>query len=291
MTNNPVTLLEHLQNEVLEVFKFFIKLCEENNIQWFSAYGTALGAVRHQGFIPWDDDIDVLVPRPDYDRLLQLFSNADLGDYELVTPWNREGYYVPFSKLCKKNSTLVEQKDFPCVLGIFIDIFPLDACADDDTQLKADIAQSDVLNAWLIDSSNIRPIPYRVILANIIHGNLKTALDLWCCRRGREKFRLNIVCKIKNFLDGFPYGSTGRVTTYRSPMKIYRKEWYDNVEKGVFEGIEVNLPSNAEDMLRATYGNNFMNLPPVEVRETHHVHYFLNLDKRFDISEISHIVK
>ena len=122
---------------ILDILKTFISICHTHNLRYYCCAGTAIGAVRHHGMIPWDDDIDVIMPRPDYDRFLEIARHEDFGNYEVVTPYNNERYPLYFSKLVNKNTTLIEEKERPCIIGLFVDIFPLDATADDVEQAKA----------------------------------------------------------------------------------------------------------------------------------------------------------
>ena len=122
---------------ILDILKTFISICHTHNLRYYCCAGTAIGAVRHHGMIPWDDDIDVIMPRPDYDRFLEIARHEYFGNYEVVTPYNNERYPLYFSKLVNKNTTLIEEKERPCIIGLFVDIFPLDATADDVEQAKA----------------------------------------------------------------------------------------------------------------------------------------------------------
>lgn len=95
---------------ILDILKTFISICHTHNLRYYCCAGTAIGAVRHHGMIPWDDDIDVIMPRPDYDRFLEIARHEDFGNYEVVTPYNNERYPLYFSKLVNKNTTLIEEK-------------------------------------------------------------------------------------------------------------------------------------------------------------------------------------
>ena len=121
-----VTDRKRWNRTLLEILKYYINICEENNLTYFLAYGSAIGVARHQGFIPWDDDIDVIMPRPDYERFIQICQQRDMGKYEIVTPQNTPGYYLPFIKLCDKTTTLWEKRHYHCVFGMYIDIFVID---------------------------------------------------------------------------------------------------------------------------------------------------------------------
>ena len=122
--------------KTLEVFSFFIKLCEDYRLTYFIAYGSAIGTIRHHGFIPWDDDIDVIMPRPDYERLVHIFRKEDMGRYELVTATNTPNYYLPFTKLCDKTTTVYEDTSYRCVIGVFIDIFVLDGIINNPDKIE-----------------------------------------------------------------------------------------------------------------------------------------------------------
>ena len=97
---------------------------QKNNLSYYAAYGTALGAIRHGGIIPWDDDIDVWMPRKDYERFLALRPSLVDTSFEILDIQDK-GYYLYFAKFCDKNTTLIEREGEP-VIGLYIDIFPLD---------------------------------------------------------------------------------------------------------------------------------------------------------------------
>ena len=110
-----------------------MEICEAHQLTYFCVGGTVIGAVRHGGMIPWDDDIDIAMPRPDYDRFLKLCKTIDLGHYELATP-EMKGYPFFFSKFCDKDTSLIEIENVPCLYGIYIDIFPIDGTSSDKAE-------------------------------------------------------------------------------------------------------------------------------------------------------------
>ena len=114
---------------LFKTFQAFIDTCEKYDLRYFCAGGTVLGAVRHGNIIPWDDDIDVFMPRDDYERLIELSPEISKGDYSVIaariTPM-----FATFAKFYDKNTTLWELKEIPFVYGIYIDIFPLDESND-----------------------------------------------------------------------------------------------------------------------------------------------------------------
>ena len=115
--------LQEMQQIELGIMKAVHSFCGEHNLRYSLAYGTLLGAVRHQGFIPWDDDMDIMMPRPDYEQFLATFS---LPGYTVVSPKDDE-YHYPYAKVCDTRTFLHEElrNTYP-KLGVFIDIFPVD---------------------------------------------------------------------------------------------------------------------------------------------------------------------
>lgn len=117
--------IKEISFEILMHFKSF---CEENGIRYFLSNGTLLGAVKYGGFIPWDDDIDVLIPRDDYERLLRIYSSD--GKYILYSPLKNPDFRYPYAKLCDV-TTIKQEKNINngMTLGIDIDVLPLDFCS------------------------------------------------------------------------------------------------------------------------------------------------------------------
>ena len=101
-----------------KTMKSFINICKEHNLQYYACAGTCLGAIRHKGMIPWDDDIDVLMPRSDYDKFLALKQKLQGTGYEIVDS-NNQFYNQWFAKFSDANTTIVEMTDFPIVFGVY----------------------------------------------------------------------------------------------------------------------------------------------------------------------------
>ena len=115
-----------LQEKLLEMFTWLVDFMSKNNLRYYMIGGTMLGAVRHQGFIPWDDDIDIAMPRSDYEKLIALLKDP-VDHYLIETPRSLEKDYVyGYAKLYDMNTTMTEKKRKNITRGIYIDIFPLD---------------------------------------------------------------------------------------------------------------------------------------------------------------------
>jgi len=120
--------LRDLQLNLLETLKFIDAFCKKHNITYYLIYGSCIGAVRHNGFIPWDDDLDIAMTKDNYDRFCELISKEDTGKYFLQTRETDKYYDLDFAKIRNINTTLIEseeQKTQNIVLGTYIDIFPL----------------------------------------------------------------------------------------------------------------------------------------------------------------------
>lgn len=120
--------LEELKSRQLEILTRIDKFCTEHNIQYSLAFGTLLGAIRHKGYIPWDDDIDIMMLRSDYNRFISLFYDEQL---RVLSIENESRYILPFAKVVDNNSILIEQSTMELPLGIYVDIFPVDNIPDD----------------------------------------------------------------------------------------------------------------------------------------------------------------
>ena len=125
--------MTELQNRLLIMLKWFHEFCVEHNLRYFALGGTLLGAIRHKGFIPWDDDIDVGMPRADYNKLMEL-SDQIQSPYVLETPQSpAKDFIYAYCKLFNTDTTLIEKRKKNMKRVIYIDIFPLDGLGNDET--------------------------------------------------------------------------------------------------------------------------------------------------------------
>lgn len=261
-----ITLEEQKQIE-FELLKYFKKVCEENNLKYFLAGGTLLGAVRHKGFIPWDDDIDVLMSREDYMKVLPLLENNE--KYDILTPYNDEEYYYFFSKLVDKRTVLKEK--FPTdikKMGVYIDIFPIDGMPDDinEAEKYMEMLSKEVklyfssMIKWYYGGGNF--------VKKLMNVFLKFPHYLYCSRINYKK-RKN---KILELMKKYDYQKSSNVAFLLSQYKrkeIIDKGVYSEAMSIEFEGEMFSAPTRYKEYLTALYGD-YMQLPPVEQRKSNH---------------------
>ena len=283
--------LDEFKVYLLKTFKAFINFCEQHGLTYYAAFGTALGAVRHQGFIPWDDDVDVYMPREDYNRLLTLRGVLDSSKYEVIDIENK-GYYLYFAKWCMRNSTLVEKPGEPS-LGIYVDIFPIDYYNDE--YCKPLVKRNDLYRyLWLIYGHGSRKYSFSNLFhiykfgKSIFHINLTGLLDVTIFRLLMLPARCLIDKSLKR-LSGAPKSKEFwlySIISYESfPMPV---EWFGEGKMMKFEDIAVRMPDNYDAYLTRVYGD-YMTPPPIEERPSHHARYFVDFHRRLSVDEIQKI--
>lgn len=246
-----------------EILVYLDELCEKQGIKYFLDAGTLIGAVRHKGFIPWDDDIDVGILRPDFERLMKILEGEDR--YELINPKDDDCYYM-FAKLCDKRTVLIED-GFPEIkgMGVYLDIFPYDVYPE-----ERGLQASYVEKQFLLLSKLLRCFPDKrelrkfKLMAYIKHG--AKVLYATFVKKDRIKDKLYLeMTKYKNVETSYVgYG----LTQYKDKM-VHHIDYCANTTKLAFEGGMFSVPIKWHEYLTELYGE-YMKLPPIEQQKTHH---------------------
>lgn len=274
-------LKERWNKVIVSIFKTLTEICDTYHLTYYCAAGTALGAVRHHSIIPWDDDIDVVMPRPDYDRLKKIFSQQDFRPYTIIDADLSDNYYLPFAKIYDTRTTLLELKRYPCVIGPFVDIFPLDGTSSDAVEAEK------LYNHYNKQFGRLRNVSarytFREIFSLLKQRKLRTLYQVLLYSFNRRYFRKNIVTKLHEIAYKNPYEKSEWVINYVEfygfAKGYFPKKWFAEGEKMLFEQEEVIIPKYYDQYLQKMYGD-YMQLPPEEKRHTNHAVTYVDLDSR-----------
>lgn len=272
---------------ILDILKAFMKICKDNGLTYYCCAGTAIGAVRHHGIIPWDDDIDVIMPRPDYDRLLEIAKTANFGKYEIITPYDDETYPLYFSKLSNRNTTLIEDRQIPCVIGLYVDIFPLDATDDDVAKAKRlKDRYTKIINRLNAVSTHNTFGEYLSLLKKKEEwGRFAIKTLAFFCRSAMRRHLIRQMDRLSHLYD---YDKAKNVQVYTGSYghrEVFPKEWLGKGKEFPFEDTTVLLPECYDEYLRHFF-NDYMQFPPVEQRIEKHNRAYLNIHKKETREEI-----
>lgn len=253
---------EEMKKIELNILIYFTEVCEENNLRYYLGGGTLLGAVRHKGFIPWDDDIDVMMPRPDFQKLLSLSINNE--NYNIIKP-GAAGYYYNFAKLVDTR-TILEEKGIKRIdgLGVYIDIFPLDGMPETPDALKKRFKELNSIRKRINNTCLLKPKfhrnPFAYLNACRIYNSNKN-IDL----SSLQKKYLDSA--LKNSFDDseFVFAAGGAY----GARDIFPGKWFEKEIELQFENLSVKAFNGYDFYLTQLYGD-YMTLPPEDKRVTPH---------------------
>lgn len=258
----------------LELLRRLKELCEKHDLQMYMIYGTLLGAVRHQGIIPGDDDIDIAMPREDYEKLLKL-EGAFSGEYFLQTPWNDNCFYGGFLKLRKKNTTAIHPQNWwvDCCEGIGIDIFPLDN------------GYYNKIKEWFKEK---RICFYQRMLYAKAYGYFKRFRDIpfliWKGYRYLGKLftraqlanRLNEIMSSGDNVQVAPFGIYAHYTSGKGFQKLDREAFSEKITLP-FEDMWLDAPAGYDELLSKRYKKDYMQIPLHQEDKYRHGFYVVNV--------------
>ena len=265
--------LKLIQIEILDQFDAF---CKKNNIHYWLDYGTLLGAVRHGGYIPWDDDIDIGMMREDYSIAEKLFNEQTDRRYKLFTPQNNPDHRYPFGKLVRTDTVLLEYGSEGIRSSVYVDVFPYDNAPDDEHEKQRMFKKRDLLGRirrlqlpMRDGMTQPKKLMYRLgaaLLSGMPQSRVNRMLD-----KNAKKYENKYNEFVCDFAD--PY-DTRYLTIPRS--------LFENFIEIEFEGKKYPAPAAYDTWLKAYYGN-YMQLPPIEEQKSHHVFEAFYLDSDHNI--------
>lgn len=242
----------------LDVLKEVHSFCVKHNIKYWLSYGTLLGAIRHNGFIPWDDDVDIAMPREDYDRFFREFKHEY---YEAFNCDNNSKYLYHFGKVYDQRTVLIEHNNFTLETGVYIDVFPIDNLSDSDECVK-EYCKKMAFYKHIHNLKKNKVYGYhRGLLRTVKFMMFKPFSYFYPIKR--------LVKKMDSLMQSFNGKPTNAGSflggAYVSPLlKPY------DVILHKFEDFEFYVPSQYDSWLSAEYGD-YMTPPPIEKRVSAHV--------------------
>lgn len=275
--------LSVFQQRVLETFRVFDKFCKDNGIIYYAAYGTLIGAVRHHGFIPWDDDVDVMMTRKEYNKFIAARNTIIDGEYR-ISCMGDDGYPYNFAKFYSTRGTLQEYEQFRFKTGPWVDIFPMDSCDDSDTKYLELLERFNGTH-WAYRKS-LAYNPSKAILGELVNGHvLEFFIRLYkkiVYAPFKNKYLNDLKRMEREFLElqGSLYRVIGDLR-----KNAYNKADFADIIDLPFEDMVIPCPKGYDGVLRVCYGD-YMELPPIEKQVSTHNNYFLDLDNNYTFEEI-----
>lgn len=258
-----VTDIREIQQMELGIMEYIHEVCQKLGVKYFLAYGSLIGAVRHKGFIPWDDDMDICMLREDYEKLQDyLIANPD-ERYEVMSYKNNLNYVYPFMKV-QDNQTYLLEEDvrIDSNMGIYVDIFPVDGY-EDDSVFKDKMTR--LIKKRQLSCYTFKGITNTKSLLNSLIRYISVIIFYFTNTnkyiRGIDELAQSRKVGDYELVDYLIYKDMNK--------PVWKREWLNQTITGVFEGKEFMIPKNYHEILTSDYGD-YTQLPPVELRFSHH---------------------
>ncbi|VVP36287.1 hypothetical protein PS874_04488 [Pseudomonas fluorescens] len=277
ITSDDNLNIKAIQAKSLSILYEIHNFCSEHKIRYFIIGGTLIGAVRHNGFVPWDDDIDIAMPRPDYEKFLKL---AQLLPFPLEAqdPQNHTDYIYNYSKVYDTSTTAVEDYSKPFVRGLWVDIFPLDGTFENKTARK--------IHFYIIHRFS-RLLMYRrksyAKSGTILKRSVQT-LHYLISLFFPQQLLVSTINKLANIKSFESSKYVGNLFGRWREKEVVDKKVFDESANYDFSGIKVIGPKDYHQWLSKVYGN-YMKLPPIEQQKPDHSLLKLCLNKSYKSTE------
>lgn len=266
MTDN-----KKVQELTISLLEKFISICEENHLRYYFTGGALIGVLRHEGFIPWDDDIDVGMPRRDYDKFLKALEKNMPEGYGICNRFTDPNWHFAMSQFIDNESEIeINLAEQPRKAHIWVDVFPLDGLPTNKIHRWWNVKHI-LFYRYLVqiahikvqvDSHRNRPLVERIIL-----DVLKVIPFGKLINTNKTLDKLEKLLRKTDFdISEYAGNMLGR---YRE-REVVPKKYFGTAKKGLFEGVEINIPEMSHELQTALYGD-YMKLPPKKDRLAHNV--------------------
>lgn len=263
-----------LHSVELEIVKEFHRICEENHLRYVLAFGSMIGAVRHKGFIPWDDDVDIVMPWEDYCEFNRIANNASTPDFMVQNTNTVERHVYPFSRFVKKRTCAIIEYPYKYYhnQAIYIDVFP--ALFIPASKLKFRHIQ--ISNFFYSQVARMEsPSPYKNTKRGFFARSVMFAFyclnkvipKKFCYSRMMKRALSVNERKAKGYYIGDLYSETNAISQFQMPLDVFNKRVLMK-----FEDTELYMPKEYDTILRNMYGD-YMDLPPEDKRKSHNFLY------------------
>ena len=257
--------VDRIKEIQLNILNRVIDFCEQHEIRYYLTGGTLIGAVRHKGFIPWDDDIDLNMPRQDYERFFSIFNSSRNDSLIAISIDTDKDYYLANGKVFDSNTILLEDVNQRIEIGVNIDIFPLDNLPKSDLKRSMFLKEMFIFRS-LLSSKQIRISKNRPLLKNVVLACsqlvLKPVSIRWLLKE------INTRAQRFNSFDDCLYIASVATLVWGN-KEVFKREYFYDTVKIEFEGRLFDCPIGYQSILSQVYGN-YMQLPPIEEQVSHH---------------------
>lgn len=279
--NNKLNELQLIEKDLLCEY---IKFCEQHNLTYFLIGGTLLGAIRHNGFIPWDDDIDVAMPREDYDKFCFLAEKYFIADTFFQSYRTDKNYPYIFTKLRNSNTTFVEKIYSRVSMnhGVYIDIFPIDGISTKTKTTPKKLHKKIIWKSLLFLVSwpkNLFRKPHlKTCISDILIDILVLPFYLFHINNWSKKLYEKQMKKIR--IEDATFVANIQCGDYRNKGNVYPKYLLDEYIDWPFEDLICKVPKHYDEFLTLSYGD-YMKLPPIEKQVGHHYNSGYDMHKSY----------
>ena len=265
MNSNTELTLSEIQSETLKIMKQIDSICRKENLRYCLFYGTLIGAVRHKGFIPWDDDLDIAMPRADYEKLAEYFKTheSELAPLKWFSYETEPNYPYMIARVCNTEFRMEAENERNCGMGTFVDIYPMDGAGNGKHSLFYN-------RAWFYSSMYFT----KSRLHYVVPKGFAKKLVKGCSFCLSKVLPLRVIRKrLISFSKKYPYEESKCIASMTwlvdGKKNVFEKSLFDNLVPCDFEDTQFLIPATYDSILTTKYGN-YMQLPPENERVGHH---------------------
>lgn len=268
--------IRSLQMKSLEILLYFKDFCEKHNLLFYFCGGCCIGAIRHKGFIPWDDDIDVFMPRQDYEKLAELWEkDADIGKYTYCRSNKEVNYHHTAASIRDNFTTFINKHSQNSDInhGLMIEIIPLDGCPNSKIERIKQMIYAMVyslFNAQRLPNNQGKFLRIMSWFLLTIFRSPNLRYNIWkYSEKQMTKYRIEDCEYITELVTGFKY------LKLEYPKKIFKTAIYKE-----FEGYQLPVPIGYDTYLKMAFGD-YMKFPPENKRVPKHDTVYINLNESY----------